>query len=236
MLFRSNAASPFAPIGKDGKRVDDGLKRNQFGGTAGGPIIHDKLFYFGAYQGTPTRVTPSDNIAYVPTAAMLAGDFSQITSPACNSGRQIALRAPFVNNTVNPALFSPAALNLVKKLPTTTDPCGKTTFALPSDRDEAQYVARVDYQLRSNNSVFGRYMGTTDKQPVPLAKSGNVLTTILPGVDNMAQSFTLGDTITVGSNMVNAARFAFNRTTVNRFNQDFFAPKDLGIKIGRAHV
>ncbi len=226
---RFNAASPFAPIGKDGKRVDDGLKRNQFGGTVGGAIIHDKLFYFGAYQGTPTRVTPSDNIAYVPTAAMLAGDFSQITSPACNSGRQIALRAPFVNNTVNPALFSPAALNLVKKLPTTTDPCGKTTFALPSDRDEAQYVARVDYQLRSNNSVFGRYMATTDKQPVPLAKSGNVLTTTLPGVDNKAESFTLGDTITVGSNMVNAARFAFNRTTVNRFNDDFFAPKDLGI-------
>jgi hypothetical protein len=224
-----NAASPFAPVGADGKRVDDGLKRNQFGGTIGGPVVRDRLFFFGAYQGTPTRVTPSDNIAYVPTAAMLAGDFSGIASPACNNGRQLTLRAPFVNNQVSPALLSPAALALTKQLPTTTDPCGRTTFSLPSDRDEAQYVARVDYQLRSNNSIFGRYMATTDKQPVPLASSGNVLTTILPGVDNVAQSATLGNTIVLGTNTVNAARFAFNRTTVNRFNEDFFAPADLGI-------
>jgi hypothetical protein len=174
-------------------------------------------------------VTPTDNIAYVPTPAMLAGDFSAITSPACNNGRQIALRAPFVNNQVSPALFSPAALNLVKRLPTTTDPCGQTTFSLPSDRDEAQYVSRIDYQMRTNNSVFGRYMRTTDKQPVPLAKSDNILTTTLPGVDNMAQSATLGDTMVFGSSTVNAVRFAFNQTTVNRFNNDFFAPADLGI-------
>ena len=226
---RFNATSPFAPIGKDGTHADDGLKRNQFGGTVGGPMVHDKLFYFGAYQGTPTRVTPTDNIAYVPTAAMLTGDFSAITSPACNNGRQITLRAPFVNNQVSPSLLSPAALNLAKRLPTTTDPCGLTTFSLPSDRDEAQYVGRIDYQMRTNNSVFGRYMRTTDKQPAPLAKSDNILTTTLPGVDNMAQSATLGDTMVFGTSTVNAARFAFNQTTVNRFNKDFFAPADLGI-------
>ncbi len=152
---RFNATSPFAPIGKDGKHADDGLKRNQFGGTAGGPIVHDKLFYFGAYQGTPTRVTPTDNIAYVPTAAMLAGDFSAITSPACNNGRQIALRAPFVNNRVSPSLLSPAALNLAKRLPTTTDPCGLTTFSLPSDRDEAQYVGRIDYDHAAGRRQHG---------------------------------------------------------------------------------
>jgi hypothetical protein len=226
---RFNATSPFAPIGPDGKHVDDGLKRHQFGATVGGPIVRDRLFYFGAYQGTPTRVTPSDNIAYVPTAQMLAGDFSTITSPACNNGRQIALRAPFVNNRVDPALFSPAALNLTKRLPTTTDPCGQAIFSLPSDRDEAQYVGRIDYQVQANNSVFGRYMRTTDKQPVPLATSDNILTTILPGVDNMAQSATVGHTIILGTSTVNAARFAYNQTIVNRFNQDFFSPSDLGI-------
>ena len=45
---------------------------------------------------------------------MLAGDFTAITSPACNGGRQINLRAPFVNNRINPALFSPAAMNLAQ--------------------------------------------------------------------------------------------------------------------------
>src|SRR5437870_2014276 len=64
----------------------DGLKRNQFGGTTGGPVIHNKLFFFGAYQGTLTRSEPSDLRAYIPTPAALAGDWTVITSPACNTG------------------------------------------------------------------------------------------------------------------------------------------------------
>ena len=226
---RFNAKSPFAAVGADGTRKDDGLRRNQFGGTLGGPVLRDKLFFFGGYQGTATRVSPSDNIGYVPTPAMLAGDFTAFASPACNGGRQITLRAPFVNSQINPALFSPAAVNLAKRLPATTDPCGEIRFSQGADRDEAQAVGRVDYQWSTNHQVFGRYMVTFDKQPVPLSKSDNVLTTTLPGVDNKAQSLTLGDTTVIGANTVNSLRFAFNQTTVNRFNDDFFEPSDLGI-------
>jgi hypothetical protein len=96
------------PRSKDGKRQDDGLRRNQFGGTIGGPIMRDKLFFFGGYQGTTLRFRPADQIAFVPTAAMLAGDFTAFASPACNNGRQINLGGGFVGNRINPALFSPA--------------------------------------------------------------------------------------------------------------------------------
>ena len=67
------------PIGPDGKRRDDGLKRNQFGGTMGGPIVRDRMFFFAGYQGTQTRVRRRRTASrYVPTAAMLAGDFTDL--------------------------------------------------------------------------------------------------------------------------------------------------------------
>src|SRR5437667_4601553 len=93
------------------------LKRNQFGGTIGGPVIANKLFFFGGYQGTTLRQDPSDTRSFVPTAAMLAGDFTAFTSPACNAGRQITLKAPFVNNRINPSQFSAAAIQIASKLP-----------------------------------------------------------------------------------------------------------------------
>ena len=226
---RFNATSPFAAIGPDGKRFNDGLKRNQFGGTIGGPIMRDKMFYFAGYQGTQTRQTPPDLIAFVPTPAMLAGDFTAFASPACQ-GRQVTLGGGFVNNRIDPARFSPAALKLASFLPKSTDPCGQITYSNPDDRDEGQYVGRVDYQLGANHSLFGRYMASRDKKPAAYGTTGNVLTTVNPSIDNLAQSLTLGDTKVFGNNTVNSLRFAFNRTAVNRNNDPYFDPPSLGIK------
>ena len=228
---RFNATNPFALIGPNGKRRDDGLLRNQFGGTFGGPIVQSKLFFFGAYQGTATRQTPAANIAYVPTAAMMAGDFTAFASPACNGGRQVTLRAPFANNQIDSRLFSPAAVNLAKKLPTTTDPCGQVTYGTKDDNNEGQAVGKVDYQLTTNHAMFGRYMATFFKQQAAYAKDPNVLVTNDPGTNNLAQSFTVGDTMVLSSNTVNSLRVAFNRTSVHRYQAPFFSPKDLGSNV-----
>ena len=227
---RFNAKEAFAAI-VDGKKKDDGLRRNQFGGTLGGPVVRNKLFFFGAYQGTMTRQTPSSNISHVPTAAMMAGDFTAFASPACNGGRAIALRAPFVNNQVNPALFSPAAVNLAKRLPTTTDPCGEAKYSASNDSDEWQMLGRSDFQLSGSNSIFGRYMATSYVAPAPFAATQNILATATPGLDNLAQSAVVGDTKVFGSNMVNSLRLAFNRTSVHRGNPPFFDPHALGSNV-----
>ena len=105
----------------------DTLKRNQYGGTVGGPIAKNKLFFFGGYQGTKTRSDPNDTISYVPTPAMLAGDFTTFASAAC--GRATTLIGPFLGtgNRINPALYSPAALKVAARLPAAQDECGKIT-------------------------------------------------------------------------------------------------------------
>src|ERR1700747_49012 len=99
--------------------VPDQLKRNQFGGTLGGRIIKNKLFFFGSYQGTRIIGTVQPQFAYLPTAAMLQGDWSAISAPSCNGGRQLTLKAPFVNNQISPALYSPVAVAIMEsgKLP-----------------------------------------------------------------------------------------------------------------------
>src|SRR5437867_3678276 len=66
------------------------LKRNQFGGTVGGPILKSKLFFFAAFQRTTVRQDPADLDAFLPTPAMLAGDWTTFASTPCQT-RAVAL-------------------------------------------------------------------------------------------------------------------------------------------------
>jgi len=85
-----NATEYFAAVDPStGNKKRSTLKRNQFGGTVGGPIVRNKLFFFGGLQRTTERSDPANTQNWVPTAAMLQGDFSTVTSPAC--GRNVTL-------------------------------------------------------------------------------------------------------------------------------------------------
>jgi hypothetical protein len=98
-----NARDFFAP-------VSDNLKRNQFGGTVGGPIEKNKLFFFFGYQGTMIRSQPAATPAVVPTPSMLAGDFRNYESQCFKTPQTLGgvfgtLGEPA--NVLPPSLISP---------------------------------------------------------------------------------------------------------------------------------
>ena len=208
----------------------DGLKRHQFGGTIGGPVRQNRLFFFAGYQGTEDTVTGGQlNRSEVPTAAMLRGDFSVYNSTACRA-RPVALPAPFVNNVAPASAFSPAALAAARSLPVPDDECGTTFWAVPNEQSEKQLIGRIDYQVNNSHSLFGRYMGYPWDLASPFEiNPDNILLSGQRGLDNLFQSGTIGDTITIGPNIVNSFRFGWNRTHIQRIQPVFFDVTDLGI-------
>ena len=208
----------------------DSIKRNQFGGTIGGPIAKNKLFFFGGYQGTIIRQDPADIQSFVPTPAMLAGDFTAFASPACNAGRQITLRTPFVNNRIDPAMFSKPAVVLSGKLPATTDSCGKIIYGNTNRENNRMAVGKVDYQRSAQNSIFARYILDTNHNPTPYTLTKNLLSTTTLGSDGLSQMLTLGDTYLFGSNIVNSIRLSHNRFSAEKTDGKFFSFPDLGVK------
>jgi len=153
----------------------DTIKRNQFGGTIGGPMMKNKVFFFGGYQGTTIRQDPADIVTFIPNAAMMAGDFTEVASPACNGGRQISLRLPFVNNRVDPALLSRAAVNFAKLLPQTSDPCGRIIYGNQVRANLHMAIGRIDYQPSGRNSIFGKYLVDSKFSPSSFTLIYNVL-------------------------------------------------------------
>jgi hypothetical protein len=209
----------------------DTLKRNQFGGTIGGPILQNKLFFFAGYQGTTTRTAPPTNFGFVPTADMIAGDFTAYASATCQrSPVTLPALLGFVGNRIDPSKLSPAAVAIATKyLPKTTDPCGKSFFSIVTNQNEGQGVGRLDYQVSDKQTIFGRYIATTYHQPVPNSLNPDILTSVTGGRDNLAQTYTFGDTYLLSGTTVNSFRLAYNRTAIQRASIDNFGPSDVGI-------
>ena len=148
--FFNNSARPYRPR--------DTLKRNQFGGTIGGPIRKDKLFFFGGYQRTSLRSDGNATTAFIPTPATLTGDFTALASPSCNNGVPITLGGPFNGQTrISPDQLDPVAVNILKTIPPSSDPCGRTTFSQVANQDEHLIATKVDYQINAQQSLFGRF-------------------------------------------------------------------------------
>jgi hypothetical protein len=232
--YKFNARNFFQP-------TRDSLKRNQFGGTVGGPIQKDKLFFFAGYQGTIVRSNPASQNGTVPTPQMLSGDFSAIATAPCQakpvqlydpaSSAVAANRTPFVGNKIPVSSFSTPAVNMIKFYPVPADgACGKETFSIKSAQDEHMGVAKGDYQINSKQSVFLRYFVTHSVQPTPY-DGVNPLSMTSSGADDLVNSGVFGHTWVVSPTMINAFRATFDRSAVTKTQTPTFDGPSLGIKM-----
>jgi hypothetical protein len=94
-------------------RERDPLKRHQPGATLGGPLLRNRLFFFGGYQSTIERSAPTSTLSILPTPAMLAGDWTGFN----NCYRPNWRDADLASGRINPARYSPVALNIISRLP-----------------------------------------------------------------------------------------------------------------------
>jgi carboxypeptidase family protein len=211
---------------------DSTYKRHQFGGTVGGAIQKNKLFFFGGYQQTTQRASPNNSTAVFPTQAMINGDFRAFQSAAC--GRPAPLPAPFgtggfAPNTVDPKLFSPPALYIANTfgksmaaVGVVPDACGNIVYNTPVHQDNYQYVFKIDYQLNDRHTLFFRDLWSKEYQPTLTDIEPNLLLSNQPGFDAPAYAYAVGETWVATPSLVNSFRVGFTRINSTRVKDDFF--------------
>lgn len=198
-----NAGNFFSYNPAVGHPVADPLKRNQFGADIGAPILRDRWFVFGGYQGTRY----SDNyccITYsVPNAQERAGNLSDVPGPIYNP----ATGQPFPGNQVGP--LDPTMQNLLKYIPLPPDPTTDAfSFPVPTFNTEQSYVVKTDF-VHGNHRVFGRYFYDLFSQPATGIPNNDILAS-QRGQNHHWHNATVGDTWVHG-NLVSDARFSFVR-------------------------
>ena len=212
------------------------LRRNQFGGTFGGPIKKGKTFFLGSYQGLRQLSSFFFTGATVPTAAERAGDFTGVVAAlpsqyTCGSATQIcpSLLDPVAQKLLNPS-------NASASIPTIPTPnVGATGWqgTTPSPYNTDEFLIKVDHSLTSNQRLSGSYFYASGNNRVPPLNStsgqpnGNIPWDIQQFTWRQ-QNLNISHTWTVGPNLVNQAWLGYTRNFGGRLNLPATSLGDLG--------
>ncbi|MGH9340968.1 MAG: TonB-dependent receptor [Acidobacteriota bacterium] len=215
-------------------------RRNQFGGTLGGPVFQDKTFFFFDYEGTRLRQSRTV-LSTIPTEAERKGDFSQsifnrtpveIFDPATYDP-PTKTRQPFPNNIIPENRLDPAALQVASFYPLPNRPGDINNFlSNPLNQENTdKFDVRIDHSFGASDTLFGRFSFLNYEQ----LPEGNLPTAEFPrGTDaidaeNQARSFVLSYSHIFSPTLFITSKLGYNRLLTERTSP---IEEDLNQRIG----
>lgn len=209
------------------KRPD--FKRNQFGASIGGPIRHDKLFFFLSYQGTAQSGSPGRQTYTTVPLAQRTGDFSGQSTPIIDpkTGQQ------FSNNKIPANRITSQAIAFFQKyLPVPNQGADTYSFANVGTLSQHQAIAKMDYQLTAKDLVSVRYYMDDVPQVGYGGGSGSALdTTWLSDQPTRFQNTTISEAHTFNPHLLNDVHFTYARSSFGLIPRINFSLAGLGYGI-----
>lgn len=232
-----NARNLFsAPTASDPNEVR--FRRNQFGGVFGGPIVREKTFFFGDYQGTRQSIGRV-RISTVPTVLQRQGSFSEPVS-----GRAVTIhdplttrfgpsgaimRDPFPGNSIPTTRMDSVARKLLERypLPTSGDTASNYRRTGKELTDQQQFDVRIDHRITNRDLAYVRYSYASDETtpvtPLPDG-SGNPPSGAAGPIRTRAQALAANQVHTFTAHAVNELRLGYTRRAVVRVAASLAAP------------
>ncbi|MBI3679541.1 MAG: carboxypeptidase regulatory-like domain-containing protein, partial [Acidobacteria bacterium] len=189
---------------RDGKAIAPPFTQNNFGGTLGGPIRKDKLFYFASYEGFRQRqgVSVVNNIPSPNTIAAIKRQ-----SPALGQIFESVFSGPF-------SLAVPNDRTVEQIIAANTPVLGAKSLVRSNSFDQDALMGKIDYHASANSRLSGRYAYfNNDAGPGTVAGSGLPATGV--GFSNKVHNLVLAHTLTLSSTRLNELRAAFQRNGVD---------------------
>ncbi|MEP7340042.1 MAG: carboxypeptidase regulatory-like domain-containing protein [Acidobacteriota bacterium] len=203
------------------------LRRNQFGGTIGGPIQRDKTFFFFSYSGLRQTTSSFLSGAIVPTALERTGNFTASGTKPVDPATGAAFVCNGVTNVICPNRLDPVAMKIINDyIPASNVAGSRWQGNVPSPFNSDEYLGKVDHQMNDAHRLTFNYFTTAGNNTVR-AGSGN-----LPWARQQfnwrQHNLNLSDVWIVSPNKINQAWMTYTRNFGGRLNLPATSLADLG--------